>query len=99
MKNPTSKEARERFEGFHWGIPARKTVAVAVPPRPRELVKLGTLEAVTYSTEKGGEGFQHWEHEFGEEGGRKPVLAMDPANERLHIVGGSYTVEDDGITD
>lgn len=95
----SSTRARERYEGFHWGIPSRKSRSVKPSPEPGELVELGTLEAITYSTRKGKEGFHHWEHEFGEDGGRKPVLAMDPSNERLHIVGGSYTVTDDGITD
>jgi hypothetical protein len=97
--NPASQKARQRFEGFHWGIPSKKTKTVKPSPAPRELVQLGTLEAITYSTSKGKEGFHHWEHEFGEDGGRKPTLAMDPDNERLHIVGGDYTVTDDGITD
>ncbi len=94
-----SSHAVEAWEGFHWGRRARKVKRVRVPERPRELVELGRLEAVTYSTTKGGEGLQHWEHAFGEEGGRKPVLAMDPDNERLHVVGGSYRVEDRGIVD
>lgn len=90
--------AREAFEGFHWGRPSRRTVRARLSPRPRELVKLGALEAVAYRTQKGGERAV-WEHEFGEGGGRKPVLAMDPRTRRLHIVGGDYDVEDRGIVD
>lgn len=89
--------AADRYEGFHWGRPPKKTVRVRPAPRPRELVELGRLEAVTYSTKKGKEGLQHYEHAFGEEGGEKPFLAMDPDNDRLHVVGGSYKVEDRGI--
>jgi hypothetical protein len=91
------KTARDKYTGFHWGRPPRKHVAVTPPPRPRELVELGRLEAVTYSTTKGKEGLQHYEHEFGEEGGRKPVLAVDPHTDRLHVIGGDYAVEDRGI--
>lgn len=97
--NGSGAQARERYEGFHWGRPPTKDVDVELPPEPRELVELGQLEAVVYSTKKGDEGLQHYEHQFGEEGGRKPRLAMDPASERLHVVGGDYTVEDRGIVD
>lgn len=102
MTNPTPqglKDAERAYQGFHWGRPPRRRVAVRLPRRPRALVKLGNLEAVTYSTTKGREGFQHYEHEFGEEGGKKPVLAMDPESKRLHVVGGTYRVEDRGIVD
>ena len=91
--------ATERYTGFHWGRPPKRNVSVTPSPRPRELVELGKLEAVTYSTKKGDEGFAHYEHEFGEEGGQKPVLALDPETNRLHIVGGGYRVEDRGIVD
>lgn len=94
-----SERARERYRGFHWGRGPRKAVRVATSPRPGELVELGKLEAVTYSTTKGDEGFEHYEHAFGEDGGKKPVLAMDPDTDRLHVVGGSYRVEDRGIVD
>lgn len=60
-------------------------------------MELGSLEAITYGTAKGGDGFSHYEHAFGEQGGRKPVLAMDPRTKRLWIVGGRYTVTDRGI--
>jgi hypothetical protein len=96
--NPAADGAAVRaYEGFHWGRKARKLVKVRVAREPRELVKLGTLEAVTYSTTKGGHGFAHYEHEFGEGGRRKPTLAMDPRGRRLHVVGGGYSVEDRGI--
>lgn len=91
-------KAEEMFAGFHWGDRSRKRLKVRPAPRPRALVKLGKLEAVAYSTHKGGERAT-WEHEFGEEGGRKPTLAMDPETRRLHIVGGDYEVEDRGIVD
>lgn len=92
-------KARAAYEGFHWGHKSRKLRRVKASPRPRALVKLGRLEAVTYSTKKRGHGFSHYEHEFGEEGGRRPILAMDVDTRRLHIVGGDYDVEDRGIVD
>jgi len=85
------------YEGFHWGREARRARRVRVSPRPRALAELGRLVAVTYETRKGAERGAQWEHEFGEEGGRRPTLAVDPESNRLHILGGDYTVEDRGI--
>jgi len=97
--NGGTELARKRFTGFHWGRLPKRAVKVRTAPKPRELVELGKLEAVTYSTKKGDEGLQHYEHAFGEDGGKKPVLAMDPDTDRLHVVGGDYRVEDRGIVD
>lgn len=93
------RDMADRYEGFHWGRAPKRELLVKTSPRPRELVQLGRLEAVTYSTTKGDEGLQHYEHAFGEEGGKRPHLALDPENDRLHIVGGDYKVEDRGIVD
>jgi len=100
--NPSSSTdllsfGRDMFSGFH-REPSRKTLRARLSPRPRALVKLGRLEALTYRTAKDGE-IADWEHDFGEEGGKKPVLAMDAETRRLHIVGGDYDVEDRGIVD
>lgn len=92
------ERAQRAFRGFHGGRKSRRVLRAKPSPTPRALVKLGKLEAITYSTKKGGD-FAHWEHEFGEEGGKKPALAMDAETHRLHIVGGDYTVEDRGIVD
>ena len=96
----TSKldKAVDFYEDFHWGEKARKLAKRAISPPPKVGVKLGTLDAVVYTTRKGGERAT-WEHEFGEEGGKKPDLVMDVENKRLHIVGGSYDVEARGIVD
>jgi hypothetical protein len=95
--NPANAE--QAYTGFHWGRQPSRNVRVGVSPLPDKLVQLGRLEAVTYSTKKGGEGLQHYEHAFGETGKRKPNLAMDARTKRLHIVGGGYSVEDRGIVD
>lgn len=58
-------------------------------------MKLGELHSVTYKTRKKGEPVELFEHEFE---GKKPLLAMDIDNKRLHLLGGSYTVTADGIT-
>ena len=70
-----------------------------VSPTPKVLAQLGRLEAVVYSTAKHGRRSAHYEHSFGETGKRKPMLAMDPRNKRLHVIGGDYTVTDRGIED
>lgn len=93
-----NERAVQAYEGFHWGRKAKRARRVHVSPPPAELAELGRLVAVTYETTKGKEHAQ-WEHEFGEEGGRRPVLAVDPESNRLHIVGGDYRVEDRGIVD
>lgn len=101
--NPAGSElleqARKFRQDFHWGIPARKVVTGKIPPRPRVLVKLGRLESVVYRTNKKGDGLSHYEHEFSEDGGKKPSLCVDPSSGKLHIVGGSYRVEERGIVD
>jgi hypothetical protein len=58
-------------------------------------VKLGELHSVTYRTHKKGETARLFEHEFE---GSRPWLAMDVENKRLHVLGGTYTVTDAGIT-
>ncbi len=90
------KAARE-WEAFHWGRKARTARRMRVPERPETLVKLGDLESVVYKTQKGTEPVTHYHHDFAEEGGRKPTLAMDPRTRRLHVVGGSYSVGWRGI--
>lgn len=69
-----------------------------MPRAPKVATKLGELVAVTYETSKGGE-LAQWHHEFGEEGGTRPDLVVDPKTKRLHIVGGSYDVQAAGIID
>lgn len=99
--NPSDDDDQaERFyTRFHWGRRPTKRKRVKLPPTPRRLVELGTLEAVTYAAKKGAEGLVDYVHSFGEEGGAKPTLAADPRSRRLHIVGGDYDVQGRGIVD
>jgi hypothetical protein len=65
-----------------------------VSPPPEVAVKLGRLHSVCYETHKRGESARLFEHEFE---GERPWLAMDVDNQRLHLIGGSYSVEGRGI--
>lgn len=88
-------EASAFREAFTWGqSKGRRISRVNVSKTPRRLVKLGTLEQVTYSTTKKGDGFSHYVHDFES---KRPTLAMDLDNRRLHVVGGGYTVTSRGI--
>jgi hypothetical protein len=95
---PRSARSAELYEALHWGIPAGKTRTVRTR-KAVDLAELGRLESVTYSTNKRGDGPSHYVHEFGEEGGRKPSLAVDAHTRDLVIVGGDYDVEPRGIVD
>jgi hypothetical protein len=99
MPAPAAKRAADLFSDLHWGIKPKRLARVRAPSAGPALAELGRLESVEYSTEKQGDGPSIYHHEFGEEGGRKPHLAVDPATRDLHIVGGSYTVETGGIID
>lgn len=66
------------------------------PPIPATPV--GLFTHVVYSTEKVGDGFSHYIHQFGEESGIAPVLAVDELG-RPWVVGGNYTSPVEGITD
>jgi hypothetical protein len=59
---------------------------------------LGEVTHVVYATDKAGDGPSEYIHAFGEESGIRPRLAADVEG-RLWLVGGNYTVPDEGITD
>lgn len=94
--NPRGLAAARKFrKEFLWGNDVGPTARTRVSPRPRTLVKLGDLHAVTYAASKrGNERNALYEHQFE---GPRPSLAMDVKNKRLHLVGGGYTVTRRGI--
>jgi len=98
-RSGATAQASALWEDLHWGLRPRQRLSVRRPNIGRALTALGRLEAVEYSTNKKGDGPSVYRHEFGEDGGRKPHLAVDPASRDLHIVGGSYRVERRGIVD
>ena len=91
------RNPRSAYRAFHWGRGADRVARVQVAPRPRQLVQLGTLESVTYSTRKGADATTDYVHDFGKRGQGKPRLAYDAQGRALHIVGGRYRVEGRGI--
>ncbi len=69
-----------------------------------DYVVIGEIVAISYVTAKYHLARQDkkmgtYRHEFGEEGGEPPLLVYDAMNKRQLIVGGSYTIEDEGIRD
>jgi len=92
------RDAVKFYKNFHWGRKPKKFKRVKASPRPRRLVQLGVLEAVTYSAKKGADALADYIHHFGEGGTKRPILAADPSNRRLHILGGGYDVRPEGIT-
>jgi hypothetical protein len=93
--NPATAASEKFYRDFHWGRDPSSIKRVRVPRRPDQLVKLGTLESVTYSATKGQRGsLTDYVHDFE---GSRPTLAADPRTKRLHIVGGGYKIEDRGI--
>lgn len=67
---------------------------------PRDQVVLGEVARIVYLTRKDFDKFEliEYDHEFGEEGGTRPVLLYDNLNQRLSLAGGSYRTKRPGIT-
>mgnify|MGYP001145670713 CR=1 FL=1 len=84
------------IEGGDQSLDAR---ALHLPEK--DLAVVGTLHSVTYRTRKGFDGFElvDYQHEFGEDGGERPLLLYDALNQRLLIAGGSYQIKPEGIVD
>lgn len=68
------------------------------------LVELGEIRTISYYTDKHhlvGSKDQangvEYEHEFGEEGGRRPIAVYNVRSSKILIVGGDYTIEAEGI--
>jgi hypothetical protein len=59
---------------------------------------IGTVSHIVYFTEKKGDGHSQYIHEFGEESGVRPFLAVDKRG-RLWLASGNYTSPYEGITD
>ncbi len=66
----------------------------------KDLMVLGTLEQVTYMTQKAFDDFEDisYYHALGEETGEKPLLLYDPVSCLLSVAGGAYSIRAEGIT-
>lgn len=95
MKRRRKKKNPPGYRALHWGDGGGRRFKAAVPdPRDNsELVVLGELAEVTYSTVKGGEDAD-WSHDFE---GRLPLLCVGKEDGKLYVVGGSYRVTERGI--
>jgi hypothetical protein len=89
-------DAVDAYRRLHWGTDPTSAELVEYQPPGLALTALGELYAAAYDTTKTGDGPDGavYFHEFEDP---KPLLAVDPATGRLHIVGGGYTVETRGI--
>lgn len=65
---------------------------------PIEVQPIGVCTHIVYFTEKVGDGESQYIHEFGEESGVRPWLAVDKRG-RLWLASGNYTSPYEGITD
>ncbi len=65
----------------------------------KDLVDLGEALKITYRAKKSITGGRAatWEHDFGEETGRRPQVSYDKNAKRILFSGGEYTIEAPGI--
>lgn len=74
------------------------------PDNGKYLIELGPIRTISYFTDKHHlEGPKNqrdgveYEHEFGEEGGKLPCAVYNTRSQKILIVGGDYTIEEEGI--
>ena len=67
---------------------------------PKDHVLIGDVRQITYYTCKVFHDFEpiRYYHNFGDEGGERPMLMYDVHNRLLYLVGGSYQVKPEGIS-
>lgn len=82
----------QKYKEFHQGLNPIKIKQIKMPD-PKTLVKLGTADKIYY-TRKEPQGFREYYHSFGEDSGKKPILATDPKGKQLYILGGKFKVKD-----
>jgi len=101
-KSPTRLTANEKgTQLFIDGGNQSVEVAVFGIDTVHERELLGYLRDIWYYTDKkhlGKEGgLAIYKHKLGEEGGELPALVYRTLDKRLEIVGGSYTIPDEGV--
>lgn len=88
-----AETSADAYEEGHWGEDVDAVSTVMLSPLPAAMWQLGELVRVEYDASKGGERARFY-HDFEDV---KPVLAVDPDNGQLYIVGGDYDVTSRGI--
>ena len=96
-------QARSRFHGTaekyrrtHGGLRSTEAVRGRVT-LTSELVNVGTLVAITYSTDKREGGRSNYRHPF--DTSAQPSVMVTADGRQIVLVGGFYTVTDHGIED
>ncbi len=69
---------------------------VAVPPMPKEMLAIGKLDGVLYSTVRDGIP-EKYIHKF--KLAARPLLCASPDGKTLYLIGGSYDFTERGIVD
>lgn len=94
-KNPCDfKKAIKKYVEFNFKDP-KFSVIVDVPEIKDDaiLVYLGKCDYLAYISDKEGEEITY-EHEFGEESGKKPDIFTNPEGNILIIYGGNFKIKD-----
>jgi hypothetical protein len=94
-KNPCRfKRAVKKYEEFNFReISGALDVKIPEIKDDAVLVLLGEVDYLAYISDKEGE-TTTYEHEFGEESGKKPLLFTNPEGNILVIFGGNFKVKD-----
>ena len=86
----------DAYQALHWGEEPEEEWDIDDPRfAGEELILLGSLSELTYTTTKGGTPLTDYVHEFGED---PPLLVIDSRG-RLQIIGGGYRITEHGIED
>jgi hypothetical protein len=100
LRNPSrrvhaSAQAHKLFESFtgHELTHAKK---IDVPDMPKEVVKIGTIDGVLYTTVRDGV-TERYIHEFKRKA--RPTFAVSPDGRQLFMLGGAYNFTERGIVD
>ncbi len=90
----TVRDGSKLFEVFHRFRPFRVVRSGCDRVIPKVLVKMGTLKAVIYSSDRGQRGVPRTYIHFMR---TPPTLACDVAGRQLYILGGRYRIGRRGI--
>jgi hypothetical protein len=88
-------ETKRGYQRTHGGENPREALRGRISITP-ELVPVGRLYAVTYTTDK-NDGTYPYRHPFEDEA--QPLVCVDATGRQLLLVGGEYTVTPHGIED